>query len=478
MVGLTCRKNGSGPKNLSKPSSSFPRSGTGTFQQDGIPRRGVRGPSAKPPCCRQSPAEILVLLDVRGDGTVLNLVFTYLPRERAPDEHEGRRSDRSKSGRTMKRRGSSPTSRKLTSKRVSKDGRRRGLSRGRSEGLALAGTSRASVSPSPSPGGSSGATAAGCGRASSRWDHRLLFIASPSLETIRRGIHYGSTADAKKILLIDDEQDILAVTKTALEILGDFVTLNVTSSATEALEYLETLRAGSDPGRRGNRQPRRDRWSAARSSCRNAVPVVSPRTARTLGTAEAGAIDVVSKPFDPEGARRKLSIWHSQAGMLSSRELSLTSAPPCVCSPTSPKSSRSRRCGAMKPRDGQAFKVLPSHPQHGGSRPPWLQRDISEGSREASCRSSTPSTSLEPVRSTRSREIGLLKKPSPMPKETGIPVLEEPVVPAGRARKAHLPVRGRRDASIWSASWSSSDTSRTRSRRSIDIAERTPTAQC
>jgi diguanylate cyclase (GGDEF)-like protein len=119
-------------------------------------------------------------------------------------------------------------------------------------------------------------------------------------------------AKTKRILLIDDEPDILTVTRTSLEVMGDFSVIS-SSSATEALANLEKFYP--DLIMVDVMMPELDGISFVRRlktmSRFSHIPVVF-LTARTQPDdveryRGEGAVDVISKPFAPEELVQKLN---------------------------------------------------------------------------------------------------------------------------------------------------------------------------
>ena len=117
---------------------------------------------------------------------------------------------------------------------------------------------------------------------------------------------------AKRILLVDDDLDILIVTKMALEVVGDFIT-DSCSSAQEALDYLREYRP--DLILVDVMMPDLDGISFVKQlkeiPLYSRIPVIF-MTARTQtqdieGYRAAGVLDIISKPFDPEELVIKLN---------------------------------------------------------------------------------------------------------------------------------------------------------------------------
>lgn len=107
-----------------------------------------------------------------------------------------------------------------------------------------------------------------------------------------------------RILLVDDERDILAIAKIALERLGGW-TVTTAGSGPEALGSVERERPdvilldGAMPGMDGLAVLRALRASQATRE----IPVIfltaSVQTTETKTFLEAGGLGVIAKPFDP-----------------------------------------------------------------------------------------------------------------------------------------------------------------------------------
>jgi two-component system, OmpR family, response regulator len=124
----------------------------------------------------------------------------------------------------------------------------------------------------------------------------------------------------QRILYVEDEPDIQAVTKLALEMVGGF-TVKVCSSGEEALR--EAVPFAPDmilldvmmPGIDGPTTLRSLREQASLSQVPVAFMTAKVQPAEVSHYKSLGALDVIAKPFDPMTLAGRVSdIWKTQNG--------------------------------------------------------------------------------------------------------------------------------------------------------------------
>ncbi len=124
----------------------------------------------------------------------------------------------------------------------------------------------------------------------------------------------------QRILYVEDEQDIQAVAKLALEMVGGF-TVKICSSGEEALREAEAFAPDMIlldvmmPGIDGPATLKRLREQAALNTVPVAFMTAKVQPAEIDHYKSLGALDVIAKPFDPMTlAARVTSIWESRNG--------------------------------------------------------------------------------------------------------------------------------------------------------------------
>jgi CheY-like chemotaxis protein len=123
------------------------------------------------------------------------------------------------------------------------------------------------------------------------------------------------TEKLKRILYVEDEPDIQAVARLALEMVGGY-TLEVCSSGSEALEKVAAFKPQlilSDvmmPGMDGPTMLKKLRELAQTASTPAVFMTAKVQPSEIAQYRQLGAVDVITKPFDPMTLADKVEeIW-------------------------------------------------------------------------------------------------------------------------------------------------------------------------